>query len=271
MRGSAPPLRRGAMQQVPALQHAWEAGACRRRHAAVARPAATTQSHYDELGVAPTATPQELKAAWRAQARQHHPDLVHSTAPEHVRRQQEERLRRLNEAFEVLSDARLRAAYDAQLQATRALEEAGTPGAHGQPLTDQERAELFAKMDAARQAIQAVGAIPPGDGRATVCAAVGHACYSTRVCMQALRAREHVREVQRRAKARRRPAPAAPGQAAGTSPGPAKADQAQEQTLPPAAAREQQAELRAGKQQQRQERRRARKEATQVNCGGGSA
>lgn len=61
--------------------------------------------YYAWLGVARQATPDEIKKAYRGQARRFHPDL--SKAPE-----SEQRMREINEAYVVLSDPDKRAAYD---------------------------------------------------------------------------------------------------------------------------------------------------------------
>lgn len=61
--------------------------------------------YYAWLGVARQATPDDIKKAYRGQARRFHPDL--SKAPE-----AEQRMREINEAYVVLSDPDKRAAYD---------------------------------------------------------------------------------------------------------------------------------------------------------------
>lgn len=59
-------------------------------------------NYYDILGVAKTATPEELKAAYRSMVKQHHPDLGGS----------DEMIKKVNEAYDTLSDPHKRAAYD---------------------------------------------------------------------------------------------------------------------------------------------------------------
>jgi hypothetical protein len=63
-------------------------------------------NHYAVLGVAVSAPLPVIRAAHRAQMRQHHPDAA--TGSESV-------AKALNEALRVLQDAKLRAAYDARL------------------------------------------------------------------------------------------------------------------------------------------------------------
>lgn len=63
------------------------------------------RDYYDVLGVPRTATADDLKAAFRKQARQFHPDVNKSPDAE-------EKFKEINEAYAVLSDAEKRAAYD---------------------------------------------------------------------------------------------------------------------------------------------------------------
>jgi len=69
-----------------------------------------TPSHYEVLGVSASATQAEVRAAYRAAARDHHPDAGGDAA----------HMRALNVAWAVLGDPVRRAAYD------RALAGAGT-------------------------------------------------------------------------------------------------------------------------------------------------
>jgi molecular chaperone DnaJ len=66
----------------------------------------TKADYYEVLGVTRTATDQELKAAYRKLAMQHHPDR---NPGDH---QAEERFKECSEAYQVLSDPQKRAAYD---------------------------------------------------------------------------------------------------------------------------------------------------------------
>ena len=59
-------------------------------------------NYYDILGVAKTATPEELKAAFRKLAKTHHPDVGGDP----------EKFKEINEAYDCLSDPQSRAAYD---------------------------------------------------------------------------------------------------------------------------------------------------------------
>jgi DnaJ-class molecular chaperone len=63
------------------------------------------QDHYATLGISPNATPDLIKTAYRKKAAQFHPDKNASLeAPA--------RFREAQEAYEVLSDAERRKAYD---------------------------------------------------------------------------------------------------------------------------------------------------------------
>ncbi|NUM44551.1 MAG: molecular chaperone DnaJ [Anaerolineales bacterium] len=63
------------------------------------------RDYYEILGVPKTATPEDLKQAFRNLARKYHPDV---SKEEHA----EERFKEINEAYAVLSDEQKRAAYD---------------------------------------------------------------------------------------------------------------------------------------------------------------
>lgn len=62
--------------------------------------------HYQSLGLPPGADAASIKRAYRRLARRHHPDVNSAQGAEAA-------MARLNEAYQVLSDPKLRAAYDA--------------------------------------------------------------------------------------------------------------------------------------------------------------
>ncbi|HET6951867.1 MAG TPA: DnaJ domain-containing protein [Acidimicrobiales bacterium] len=75
-------------------------------------------SHYEMLGVAATASAEEVRAAFRRAARDHHPDAGGDSR----------RMRDLNAAWHVLGDPARRAAYDRGLAARAAT---ASPAAAG--------------------------------------------------------------------------------------------------------------------------------------------
>jgi len=64
-----------------------------------------SRDYYETLGVGRSATPEELKAAFRNLARKYHPDI--NKEPD-----AEDKFKEMNEAYAVLSDPEKRAAYD---------------------------------------------------------------------------------------------------------------------------------------------------------------
>lgn len=70
--------------------------------------AVTYQDYYEILGVSRGATEKEIKAAYRKLARQWHPDLHTGKDKDKA----EEKFKKINEAYEVLSDPGKRAKYD---------------------------------------------------------------------------------------------------------------------------------------------------------------
>lgn len=93
----------------------WTRTTAQRDRVTSARPAQADL--YDLLQVSPRATQAVLKAAYRVLARAYHPDV---NASPHAA----ERMRRLNAAYEILSDPDLRARYDADRQRALRVSEA---------------------------------------------------------------------------------------------------------------------------------------------------
>ncbi|MBI5409929.1 MAG: molecular chaperone DnaJ [Nitrospirae bacterium] len=83
----------------------------------------TTQDYYEILGVNREASAEEIKKAYRRLARKHHPDLNPGD------KNAEKMFKEINEAYEVLSDAKKRAGYDQFGKA--AFEEGAGPGFEG--------------------------------------------------------------------------------------------------------------------------------------------
>jgi uncharacterized protein YjbI with pentapeptide repeats len=70
-------------------------------------------NYYDILGVSSTATPEEIKTAYREKSKVYHPDAS-SGVTEEVKKVLEDKFKELNEAYEVLKDPEKRKRYDAE-------------------------------------------------------------------------------------------------------------------------------------------------------------
>src|SRR5271169_2810019 len=70
------------------------------------RMAVQFKDYYETLGVARTASPEEIKQAFRKLARIHHPDVAKNKAAG------EAKFKEINEAYEVLGDPEKRKRYD---------------------------------------------------------------------------------------------------------------------------------------------------------------
>src|SRR5437870_13065650 len=64
------------------------------------------RDYYETLGVSKTATEDEIRSAFRKLARKYHPDVAKD------KKAAEEKFKRINEAYEVLSDPDKRKKYD---------------------------------------------------------------------------------------------------------------------------------------------------------------
>jgi curved DNA-binding protein len=98
--------------------------------------ASRVRDYYEVLGVPRTASPKEIKSAFRKLARQHHPDL-NPNDPEAA-----ERFKEINEANEVLSDPEKRRRYDelgSDWRQYDAWQQAGRP--EGSPFGQGQRVE----------------------------------------------------------------------------------------------------------------------------------
>jgi len=78
--------------------------------------------HYKTLGVSPNATPSEIKEAYRKLAKLHHPDRNKG------KKSAEEKFKEIKNAYDVLSDALERAAYDRKNSKTSTHENTQTKG-----------------------------------------------------------------------------------------------------------------------------------------------
>ena len=68
--------------------------------------------YYEVLGLSRTATLKEIKAAFRKKAFQYHPDKIAATATKREIAERTRLFQRINEAYQCLSNARLRSQYD---------------------------------------------------------------------------------------------------------------------------------------------------------------
>jgi curved DNA-binding protein len=84
-------------------------------------PATDFKDYYEILGVSKTATPEDIKKAYRKLARKYHPDLNPGD------KEAEARFKELNEANEVLSDPEKRQKYDQFGQYWKQASEGGAP------------------------------------------------------------------------------------------------------------------------------------------------
>jgi len=66
-------------------------------------------NYYDVFGLSPTASPEDISAKHKALAKMYHPDISSS-------KDAHEKMAKLNEANEVLSDSKKRRAYDKELR-----------------------------------------------------------------------------------------------------------------------------------------------------------
>jgi len=92
-------------------------------------------THYDVLGVAPSANVEEIREAYRRLAREHHPDRAASSgsAAGGVS------MPAINEAYRILNEPARRAVYDASLRggSTPPTGPAAPPRSSGQPSTSE--------------------------------------------------------------------------------------------------------------------------------------
>ncbi|MDO8487722.1 MAG: DnaJ domain-containing protein [bacterium] len=86
---------------------------------------ATKRDYYDVLGVSKTASDSEIKSAYRKKALEWHPDRNKSTDAE-------SKFKEINEAYQVLSDAKKKQTYDQFGHSAFNQGAAGGPGGFGQ-------------------------------------------------------------------------------------------------------------------------------------------
>src|SRR5580700_3826682 len=79
------------------------------------------RDYYETLGVSKTSTADEIRSAYRKLARKYHPDVAKD------KKEGEEKIKEINEAYEVLSDPEKRTKYDRLGAAWQSGEFAGAP------------------------------------------------------------------------------------------------------------------------------------------------
>ncbi|HLM56433.1 MAG TPA: DnaJ domain-containing protein [Pyrinomonadaceae bacterium] len=108
---------------------------------------ARAATHYEVLGVPHSAKPDELKRAYYSLAKRLHPDLFRRDSDEPLRQQTDLAFARIAQAYDVLKDPTLRAAYDLKNPAAHAggvkKEPPREPEAKSAPAPDAE--EKFAE------------------------------------------------------------------------------------------------------------------------------
>lgn len=123
---------------------------------------ARVASHYDTLGVPRDASPAAIRAAWRALARQWHPDFHQGD------RTAEQRMQAINVAFDVLSCPLRRREYDRWLDGAGPATPRPAAASRGRPMTPAERREAWARARAAREARMRWESARPRVRRSTV-------------------------------------------------------------------------------------------------------
>lgn len=88
---------------------------------------------YDVLGVAPDAPPERIRAAYRAQARQHHPDRTTG--------RRDDAMADLNEAYRVLGDPARRLQYDRSIGRRGSSPHGSAADLSGRPVSDSDLAD----------------------------------------------------------------------------------------------------------------------------------
>ena len=102
------------------------------------------QDYYQTLGVARTATTQEIRQAFRKLARIHHPDVAKDKVAG------EEKFKEINEACEVLSDPEKRRRYDelgANWQSGRGEAPEPAAGGFGRQRSSEKRGGFRVRRD----------------------------------------------------------------------------------------------------------------------------
>ncbi len=98
------------------------------------------RTHYDVLGVAPDASGEAIRAAYRQRARDHHPDRHRSSSAVGG-----DTMPAINEAYRVLHDPGRRAMYDRSIEGRRPVTSSPTgPAAAAEPTTTWDASQMAA-------------------------------------------------------------------------------------------------------------------------------
>jgi DnaJ-domain-containing protein 1 len=71
-----------------------------------------SENYYDVLGISNNATTQEIREGYISLCKDLHPDKLPSESGSHLKKLAEERLKLINEAYQILKDDKLRSEYD---------------------------------------------------------------------------------------------------------------------------------------------------------------
>ncbi|MDD5431324.1 MAG: DnaJ domain-containing protein, partial [Candidatus Pacebacteria bacterium] len=99
-------------------------------------------SYYDVLGVAETASLEEIKKAYRKLVMQFHPDRQPQNASAKKKKEAEEKFKEISEAYEVLSDPKKRKEYDKILAEANAGQSAGQKSYVASPIVEVSRKHM---------------------------------------------------------------------------------------------------------------------------------
>ncbi|KAJ9153363.1 hypothetical protein P3X46_026811 [Hevea brasiliensis] len=78
------------------------------------------ESHYDILSVKEDATYEEIRTSYRVAILNYHPDKLQNTRQmSHVLNEVQDRFLKIQKAWEILGNSKLRAVYDSELRASR--------------------------------------------------------------------------------------------------------------------------------------------------------
>ncbi|MED4572974.1 DnaJ domain-containing protein [Brevibacillus agri] len=123
------------------------------------------KNYYEILGLAKTASPNDIKKAYRHLAKKHHPDVNAGS------KESEQLFKDITEAYQTLQDESARQAYDARYEAYvqgkgQARQQSGTgkAGARAQRTTAQERANQGVTMENLESAFERFFGFHPKTG-----------------------------------------------------------------------------------------------------------